>query len=140
MHQVNADGAPTYFADVDTTGTGMNFQPAQVTAGGQGAGGILGDQGLSFNIGSLPANNTVQVQMPSTACTGTDPTTGATGMCIMRVYNKAAAGGFGSCAAVMMGGGNSTTASTGSTGSTAATGSTASTNKKERRHARQLTA
>ncbi|KAF2098419.1 hypothetical protein NA57DRAFT_77211 [Rhizodiscina lignyota] len=104
MHQVNADGAPTYKADIDTTGTGNGFTPINVISGGQGAPGILGDQGLSFNIGQLPANNTVQIQMPTGGCTGAAPDGSSNSM----LMNNAAAGGFGSCMAVSMAGGSST--------------------------------
>lgn len=126
MHQVNADGAPTYSADVDPSGTGTGtFQQMTVTSGGQGAAGVLGDQGLSFNIGSLPANNTVTMQVPAgMTCTGAAPDGSSNSMCVARLKNNAAAGGFGSCMAFTMAGGSS-----GSTGTTAT-----------RRHAKEIKA
>lgn len=93
MHIVNADGNPNYMADIDTTGTGSNFQSVNIVSGGTGAGGILGDQGLAFDIANMPMNSSVVVQMPNSPCTGTAPD-GTQGMCLLRVYNNAAAGTY----------------------------------------------
>ena len=93
MHIVNADGHPNYMADIDTTGTGNSFQPINVVSGGTGSPGILGDEGLGFDIAQMPMNMSVVLQMPNTPCTGTAPD-GTTGMCLLRVYNNAAAGSY----------------------------------------------
>jgi len=102
MHIVNADGHPNYMADIDTTGTGSNFQPINIVSGGSGTAGILGDQGLGFDITQMPMNMSVVLQMPNSPCTGTAPD-GTTGMCLLRVYNNAAAGSccFVNCFSVL---------------------------------------
>ena len=50
LHQVNQDGAGPYKCEIDTTGTGDNFQPLTVTTNVPGAGGNSGARAQDFPL------------------------------------------------------------------------------------------
>jgi len=90
FHQVNQDGAGPLTAMVDTTSGGTDpkaFKTAEVTQNVPGIG-----------IGGLSAASTmdfpVAIQMPAgSVCSGT--VAGASGVCVAKLQNSAAAGPFG---------------------------------------------
>lgn len=50
LHQVNGDGAGPYTCEIDTTGTGNNFQPMTVLTNVPGAGGNSGARAEDFPL------------------------------------------------------------------------------------------
>ncbi|KAI8853618.1 hypothetical protein BC829DRAFT_367812 [Chytridium lagenaria] len=84
-HQVNADGAGPLTAEVDTTGTGTNWQRVQVVQNAPGRFGL--------NRATATTDQNIAVRVPANMrCTG-----GPNGdACVMRIKNPIV---FGSCVA-----------------------------------------
>ena len=90
FHQVNQDGAGPLTAMVDATSGGTDpkaFKTAEVTQNvpGIGIGGLSAAQTMDFPVA---------IQMPAgTVCSGS--VAGASGVCVAKLQNSAAAGPFG---------------------------------------------
>ncbi|TID26941.1 hypothetical protein E2P81_ATG01402 [Venturia nashicola] len=97
---VTSDGtannkAGELFAVLDTTGTGSYSNGTQLVATskmvGNGQGNVV--QKRATNVG---ADAKFSVKIPDgTTCTGSDPTTGVSNFCILKVVNNNGAGPFG---------------------------------------------
>lgn len=60
LHQVNGDGAGPYTCEIDTTGTGNNFQPMTVVTNVPGEGGNSGARAEDFPLTvQIPAGTTL---------------------------------------------------------------------------------
>jgi len=91
LHQINADGAGPYTCMIDMTGTGQSFQQLVVTSN------VPGNRGNRI-AGSLTDFSLVAAMPANMQCVGASGT--ATGICMVRCQNPAAAGPFGGCVPV----------------------------------------
>ncbi|KAI8822854.1 uncharacterized protein EV422DRAFT_522409 [Fimicolochytrium jonesii] len=109
VHQINGDGAGPYTCEVDQSGTGDNFQAAQITTN------LPGRRGN--NRATQLTDQPLVVQMPAALkCAG-----GAAGnMCLVRCRNPARAGPFGGCVPVTQGAATATAAGAETAAATAA--------------------
>ncbi|KAG9244518.1 hypothetical protein BJ878DRAFT_505866 [Calycina marina] len=105
----NADGE--LFAVLDTTGTGAYSEGTQLVANtamvGNGNGNVvqraLTMTGIKKRATNVGADAKFVVEVPAgTNCTGTDATTGLTGICYMKIVNNNNAGPFGGNVAFQM--------------------------------------
>ncbi|KAF2202424.1 hypothetical protein GQ43DRAFT_501660 [Delitschia confertaspora ATCC 74209] len=113
LHQVNADGAGPYTCMIDSTGTGTQWTPIQVT---QNIDGNRRGNNRATSTMDLPLTAAIPA---SQTCTGT--VAGESNICMVRCQNPARAGPFGGCVPVQMADGNGTAAAAPSAASLATT-------------------
>lgn len=109
LHQVNADGGGPYMCSINSDGTGMSWQPVQVSTNVPGRRG----NNRATSVSDLPL--VAEVPQGQT-CTGT--VNGQSNICLMRCMNQAAAGPFGGTVPIQMAG------AAGANGNSAANGAT----------------